>query len=181
LLGSAITALRDRQAWVDLDVSVDNAAALSWYESLGFTPGAQSTYWEFGNDETLASPAMEISDWPQAQACHAAFGFSDFHLATPAERVRVGRVGRLWFRVSTAEAVCAAAVRSALRAIDPGRRIYAILPNGPLPPWIEANGKPVRTVQHMRTPLPALCRRLQSPPDRTGHSQANSPDRYAGK
>lgn len=163
LLKVAIASLRGRQPWVELDVSTDNVAALSWYGALGFAAVSQSTYWEFANEERLDCPNMEISDWPQAQACHAAFGFSEFHLAAPSTRVRVGRVGGAWFRLSTAEAVCDREVRTALRAIDPERRIYAVLPDGPAAPWIEAHGTRVRTTQHMRASLPALCGRLERP------------------
>ena len=73
LLRYALASLHDRQASVELDVSVENAAALRWYDALGFTPAAQSTYWAFANDERLGCPAMEIPDWPQSQACHAAW------------------------------------------------------------------------------------------------------------
>jgi N-acetylglutamate synthase-like GNAT family acetyltransferase len=163
LLKVAIASLRGPQPWVELDVSTDNVAALSWYSGLGFAAVSQSTYWEFANDEDPACPSMELSDWPQAQACHAAFGFSEFHVATPSTRVLVGRVGGAWFRLPTAEAVCDREVRGALRAIDATRRIYAVLPDGPAAPWIEAHGTRVRTTQHMRASLPALCGRLERP------------------
>jgi GNAT superfamily N-acetyltransferase len=161
LLEFAFAKLRGRRAWAELDVSADNAAALGWYGALGFTPVSHSTYWEFANDEKLDCPSMEVSDWPQSEACHAAFGFSEFHLETAATRVRVGRVGGAWFRLPTAEAVCAPEVRGALRAIDPTRRIYAVLPNGAAAPWIEAHGTRVRATQHMRASTAALYGRFE--------------------
>jgi hypothetical protein len=170
LLGFAISNLHGRQTWVELDVSVDNAAALSWYEALGFTAVSQVAYWEFANDARLDRPTMEIPDWPQAQTCHATFGFSEFHLETPSMRLKVGRVGGAWFRLPTAGAVCDPDVRGALGAIDPGRQIYAVLPSDPTAPWVEAHGRRIRAAQHMRTALPALCRRFE-------RSQASSPER----
>ncbi len=160
LLRFALAGLYAGQALVELDVSVENTTAVRWYETLGFTPAAHSTYWAFANDERLGCPSMEIPDWPQSQACHAAFGFSEFHLETPSARVKVGRVGCAWFRLPTAEAVCDPEVRGALRAIDPRPGIFAVLPDGPLARWIELNGKRVRRATHMRAPFSTVRGRL---------------------
>lgn len=170
LLRRGLEALGASRTWMELDVSLGNAAALRWYESLGFQPAGRSSYWEFTSAGAPEGAALEIPDWPQAQACHEAFGFSEFQLKTPAMSVRVGRVGDAWFRLPDAGAASSGAVRGALRAIDPARGIYAVLPEGSVTSWMEAHAKRVRSAQRMRARIAALsggAARLQtSSPER---------------
>lgn len=119
---------------IGLDVLHDNVRAVKWYRRLGFATRTSAEFVEVarpgGEDEDLAY----ISGLPQADLCQERFGFSKFNLVTSNGTFSVGRIGNTWFRLTDLAAVGNPAVFAALRLLDPGRRIFAVVPASSTPP-----------------------------------------------
>ena len=142
---------------MQLDVLATNRVARQWYERLGFRPASETHWWEVDlGDAPDAGAAVVVHGFPQAQAAHARFGFSQVRLAAPTGTYEVGRLGADWFRLTDAAALADAALLGALRWLDPRRRVLALLP-----PDADGPGWTLRaTTVRMTVPLPALRDRL---------------------
>jgi ribosomal protein S18 acetylase RimI-like enzyme len=153
----AVRAGRDR---VVLDVFEHNDVAARWYERLGFEPTGFSDWWSIDLDGTSSSPQAILIKYPEAEASHAMFGFSQFELVSVSGRYLVGRLGDDWFRLNQLGALSDPAIRAALARIDPNRRILAVLEDRSLPESLRAAARPlVRTVR-MEQRYAALMDRL---------------------
>ncbi len=64
-----------------------------------------------------------LREYPQAQACHRAYGFSMFSLVATGCEYKIGRLGDKWFRMSNVEASRMSEVRNILAHLDPSRRV----------------------------------------------------------
>lgn len=160
LLAYALHQCRRGQDVIDLDVFVHNDIARRWYMELGFTPVSRTTYWEFDAGEPDHHASIYVAEWPQAQACHSAFGFSQFCLNVSGKDISVGRVGTRWFRLPTAEAVTNGDVHAMLASIDAGRRIYAVLPDESVTEWVQNKGLRTISVDRMQAHLNDVQHRL---------------------
>lgn len=142
-----------------LDVLTTNEAARRWYERLGFEPESETAWWQVEQTATPPGDARAtVHGYPQAQAAHARFGFSQVDVATPTARHAVGRLGANWFRLTEAAALDDAALLDSLRRLDPQRRLLVLLRDDPAgaPP----GGTLRATTSRMRAPLATLRDRL---------------------
>jgi ribosomal protein S18 acetylase RimI-like enzyme len=115
---------------LSLDVFSVNSRAQQWYSQLGLSKTDQTDYLEV---ETLqrSTGNFRVDGWAQAEVCQDAFTFSSFTVTTQIGCHLIGRLGSRWFRITNASALADPGVWSALRTIDPARRILALIdPSG---------------------------------------------------
>ena len=119
---------------IGLDVLHDNVRALQWYSRLGFAARTSAEFLELGPPSGANEEPVYVSGLPQADLCQERFGFSRFNLITRKGTFSVGRIGDTWFRLTDLAAVGNPAIFAALNLLDPGRRIFAVLPASSAPP-----------------------------------------------
>jgi ribosomal protein S18 acetylase RimI-like enzyme len=117
-----------------LDVLHNNVRALEWYGRLGFAARTSAEFLEIAPPDGRDAEPAYVSGVPQADVCQERFGFSRFDLITCSGSFSVGRIGDAWFRLTQAAAISTPAVFAALQALDPARRVFAVLPAGSAPP-----------------------------------------------
>lgn len=111
-----------------LDVFADNSVAMQWYQGLGFKREGAISWLNIPTPRPRESGAAVVHAYPQARACHEAFGFSQLEVSTGTGRYTVGLLGSEWFRLTQAAAVADLDLLSALSRMDPRRRILGIVP-----------------------------------------------------
>jgi len=128
LFAAAVGMSGVRSGRIELDVLDHNVQALRWYGRLGFAATTSSDYLDLapprGGEE---SPAY-VAGLPQADLSQERFGFSKFQIVTGNGTFSVGRIGDSWFRLLDPAAAGSRAVFTALDRLDPGRRIFAVVP-----------------------------------------------------
>lgn len=134
LLSEALRMTGVSSGGMELDVLCDNAPALRWYGKLGFTTVSSAEFTELAAPGTADEGPAYVAGLPQADLCQERFGFSSFNLIGQQGTFSAGRIGDAWFRLTSPEAVRSAAIFAALDAIDPRRRIFAIVPADSAPP-----------------------------------------------
>jgi ribosomal protein S18 acetylase RimI-like enzyme len=162
LLGHAIEVLgTTRHRRLSLDVLESNLPASRWYDGLGFHEISR-TCWYVG---PIPAPAKEpesgttVSGMPQANACHAAFGFSMVTVTTGKKSYSIGLLGRTYFRVTSAEPLEDDDLLGALTRLDGSRQILALLPSGVLVP---KGLTPLAVTRRLTVELVTLTRSLES-------------------
>lgn len=142
-----------------LDVFDFNQAASSWYRQLGFKAVRDYAWYEVSvPDLPNANGFAALSGFPQAQAAHDQFGFSQFNVTTRAAQYVIGRLGKEWFRTTQPEAWDDADLMHALRTIDAGRRLLGIFPGDVK--LLNATSRRLFTSTRMTIELPRLKSRL---------------------
>ena len=126
LLERSLTGEASDTTPIELDVFEHNPRAIQWYQRLGFERRGGHAWFHLTSAARRAGQ-YSVEGWPQANVAHRQFGFSRFALVTNRGRHDVGRLGSEWFRVASREAVEDPQTVPALRAIDPRRRVLAIL------------------------------------------------------
>jgi GNAT superfamily N-acetyltransferase len=134
LLSAAVTMAGVGSGQIALDVFHDNTPALQWYGSLGFKTGASAEFLELAPPGSADEAPAYVSGLPQADLCQERFGFSSFNLISGKGTFSVGRIGDTWFRLTDPAAVRNPAIFAALNLLDPGRRIFAVVPSSSAPP-----------------------------------------------
>lgn len=119
---------------IELDVLHDNVAALRWYSRLGFTTRTSAEFIELAPPGEVDEEPAYVSGLAQADLCQERFSFSQFNLITGKGTFSVGRIGDTWFRLTDLAAVRNPTVFAALNLLDPGRRIFAVVPESSVPP-----------------------------------------------
>ena len=119
---------------IGLDVLHDNVRALQWYSRLGFATRTSTEFLELASPSGADEEPAYVSGLPQADLCQERFGFSKFNLITRKGSFSVGRIGDIWFRLTDLAAVGNPAIFAALNLLDPGRRIFAVVPASSAPP-----------------------------------------------
>jgi ribosomal protein S18 acetylase RimI-like enzyme len=119
---------------IGLDVLHDNVRALQWYSRLGFATRTSAEFLEIAPPSGADEEPAYVSGLPQADLCQERFGFSRFNLITRKGTFSVGRIGDTWFRLTDVAAVGNPAIFAALNLLDPGRRIFAVVPASSAPP-----------------------------------------------
>lgn len=117
----------DCQGAIFLDVFDDNIIARDWYRKIGFRSIARSAWWRVPI-KAVSAARGRVSGYAQANACHAAYGFSAFTLTTDAGTYAVGRLGRHWFRTTDPALLNDKQASACLARLDPERELLAILP-----------------------------------------------------
>jgi|ERR1039458_3029358 GNAT superfamily N-acetyltransferase len=119
---------------IGLDVLHDNVRALQWYSRLGFATRTSTDFLELAPPSGADEGPAYVSGLPQADVCQERFGFSRFNLITRTGTFSVGRIGDTWFRLTDLAAGENPAIFAALKLLDPGRRIFAVVPASSAPP-----------------------------------------------
>jgi GNAT superfamily N-acetyltransferase len=132
-IGTALLAAAVKMSGVDsgvigLDALEESPGVLKWYGRLGFAWRASAEFLELAPPGDAAGKPAYVSGLPQADVCQKRFGFSMFHVSSGKGSFSVGRIGEAWFRLTDAAAAGDPAVFAALRLLEPGRRILAVLP-----------------------------------------------------
>lgn len=161
LLRAAIERVHSpRQTTMPLDVLDDNPAR-QWYARLGFTEGTATSWWDWPIAEAGERGLYyTVADFPSARTCHAVFGFGQFRLRTSAGEYMVGLLSDRWFRVTQPTALRDPAVPVALRTIDPGRRLLALIPEEAVPHTAGERPRLLARTLRMTAPLDALIENL---------------------
>lgn len=141
LLKTAVQFLSNGSGRITLDVIEDNTPALNWYTGLGFEQRSVSEMVELAPPNDALPIPVWLSGAPQAALSQARFGFSLLTLITSAGEFNLGRVGESWFRLTDPTAAADARVLAALKTLDRGRRIFAVVP--------EDSGRPSLITQRM--------------------------------
>ena len=109
---------------MSLDVSQENERALEWYRRKGFEITGKT--WSYERALKRAGSRADyvtLRDWDSAEAWQSCYGFSQFRLVYQDETWVIGRLGKLYFRVSQQ---LPAAVETVLANMDPGRLLLVI-------------------------------------------------------
>jgi ribosomal protein S18 acetylase RimI-like enzyme len=147
---------------MQLDVFADNDVARVWYERLGFQAVGTTDWWVVEGAPPGRPQGVYVHGFAQAEASHAAFGFSQLAVETGTGRHAVGRLGADWFRLTRPDAVGDAALGGTLAELDPARRILALIPAGTLPSPVAPRAKLVRRSLRMHADIEALTAALDS-------------------
>ena len=110
---------------VILDVFRTNTRAIQWYQSLNFVDASKFGWWEPISERPSSGRTgpVAVSGLPQADVCHAQFGFSEFTLEVDSGSYQVGRLGSKWFRLTDPAAACDTDLVAALNKLDPSRAV----------------------------------------------------------
>jgi GNAT superfamily N-acetyltransferase len=133
LLSGALKLTGSGSGKIGLDVLHENTGAIRWYRRLGFSITAAAEFVEIAPPDLIGDEYAYASGLPQADLCHARFGFSTFHVTTAAGGFSVGRIGDAWFRLTDPAALASPAVFKTLYLLDPGRRVFAVVPASSAP------------------------------------------------
>ena len=133
LFSGALSMLHPCAGHIELDVLDDNVGAMEWYRRLGFTTNGSSEFVELATPAAGHEEPALISGLAQSDLCQERFGFSTFNLICQNVTFTVGRVGDAWFRLTDPAAAGDPAVFTALRLLDPARRIFAVAPVSSIP------------------------------------------------
>jgi ribosomal protein S18 acetylase RimI-like enzyme len=134
LLSAAVGMSGVSSGQIGLDVLHDNVRALQWYSRLGFATRTSADFLDLAPPGGADEGPAYVSGLPQADLCQERFGFSTFNLITRKGTFSVGRIGDTWFRLTDLAAVGNPAIFTALNLLDPGRRIFAVVPASSVPP-----------------------------------------------
>ena len=161
LLARSLQLLKPRsEERIVLDVFADNLTALNWYRRLGFETDEHNGWWSppWPTGGRLLPSALDrtvIAGLAPASAVFDRFGFSEFTLASRGQSYQVGRLGRTWYRTTSAELLADRIALSALRRHDPGRRLLVILPLR-RPPALLKGLRPITSAMRMSISAAAL-------------------------
>jgi ribosomal protein S18 acetylase RimI-like enzyme len=142
-----------------LDVLERNVVAQNWYRHLGLSRIGSTIWWEVSPPE-VRDLAFGITGWPQAEASQQVFAFSTFTITTSTASYVVGRLGRDWFRVTAPAAIVDAEAWAALKAIDPNRRVLALIEDGGMPSSVEPRCRRLTSTLRLSGPLRDVETRL---------------------
>lgn len=142
-----------------LDVFSDSGFLREWYERLGFAPQHLTHWWDCPILPGGNGAAACVREYAQAQLVQQAYGFSRFTVATTTGEYTVGCMGREWFRVGRAEALCDLDLHVVLKALDPTRRMLALLHEDECLRLPAQATRLVTTVREV-VPLTVLCGHL---------------------
>ncbi len=156
---------------IELDVFEHNDRARAWYERLGFAECARQTWYTSASwrppQASERKPATRpggdylIDGLPQADAVHAAFGFSQFQLTTARDTYRIGRLGSEWFRLFSPLVLADGAALTALHRLDAHRRLFLIAGSDkPMEDWPNVALRKVAGSCHMRARREAVIAHL---------------------
>jgi ribosomal protein S18 acetylase RimI-like enzyme len=134
LLSAAVGMSGVSSGQIGLDVLHENVRALQWYGRLGFVTRTSAEFLELAPPSGVDEGPAYVSGLPQADLCQERFGFSKFNLITRKGTFSVGRIGDTWFRLTDLAAIGDPAIFAALNLLDPGRRIFAVVPASSAPP-----------------------------------------------
>lgn len=112
-------------ATVELDVLVGNPAR-RWYESMGFVAFGQQRWLDIEDWTNTSGAAGTVLDYPQAAACHRAYGFSQIRVAADCGVCIVGQLGVRWFRLTDPRLLDDARVLATLTEIDDSRTLLVL-------------------------------------------------------
>jgi GNAT superfamily N-acetyltransferase len=143
-----------------LDVHEDNAVALRWYDALGFVTRTTTEWFVLPLPAAASAAPGRVTGAPQAAVCHAAFGFSRITVSTPTGSHDVGMLGGRWFRITSRAALDNASLVAALRAVDPARRVLALLPTGTLTTRAFREARRVTATRRLTCDIDVLRARL---------------------
>jgi len=143
---------------IGLEVFDDNLSAREWYVRLGFDTRQTADLIEIAPPDAPPEEPGYVSDLPQADLCHERFGFSRFNLITARQSYSIGRIGSAWFRLNGSAALTDPSVFSTLRRLDPGRRIFAVVPSLSVAPTQVA--QLFATTHRMEAEVPRFLARL---------------------
>jgi Acetyltransferases len=113
-----------------LDVFEFNTVALNWYQRLGFAVRHQTDWYVLPPLQTAGTSWHTLEGFPQAEAAHERFGFSQFRLVTHNGNYAVGRLGTAWFRLTQPGALADVDVLPALARVDAHRRVLFLTKQG---------------------------------------------------
>lgn len=110
-----------------LDVEQNNHRARKWYERQGLQEVSMTWLHQKELDDVSTVSCLvdirkevHLRDWENAQAWHAAFGFSMIHLMYHGQEWPVGRLGQRFYRV---EGLLPPQIETLLREIDGERQL----------------------------------------------------------
>jgi len=109
-----------------LDVFADNHVAKQWYSKLGFARNYTTGWYSFPVVYKKTGLVGKVSGFPQADLCHARFGFSQFSVHASKNSYSVGRLGNDWFRVTQKEILQDAEAVNTLAKLDARRKILGL-------------------------------------------------------
>jgi ribosomal protein S18 acetylase RimI-like enzyme len=122
---------------VELDVFTWEPKTVRWYREMGFSERYRRHWYTGGNPfvpqdgrkpGTGRSPSFILEGFPQAEACHKAFGFSTFDVRTDSGVHQVGRLHQRYFRLQGITAEPERDLLAGLAELDPGRQLFIISP-----------------------------------------------------
>lgn len=143
-----------------LDVFEQNSTAASWYERLGFVEAERAVWCDLPIADGEGTPGF-VSDFPQAEVCQAAFGFSQFKVTTSAGTFVIGRIGDRYFRITHVDALADRSLGATLRELDDRRNVLAILPPDVAGTALSVTGaRLLNRTRRMRCEMPSLLRAL---------------------
>lgn len=156
LLHGALEAARRSENDVFLlDVIETNRRAADWYKRLGFETITPNGWWVIDVPEGSPEGGV-ILGFPQAEAAHRMFGFSELRVSTARGEAIVGRLGDHFLRITDPAVLHDPEVWGIVRAVAPGRRLLVL---GPDPGAVE--GVPIFRLLRMWAPSEMVMSRFE--------------------
>ncbi|MFD1020257.1 GNAT family N-acetyltransferase [Thalassobacillus hwangdonensis] len=115
-----------RKTKIVLDVFEENISAIKWYESCGFEKES-SNYWyvsEQPKTKRLDNPTVE--NYPQAEAVHLAYGFSELSVQTFKGKYQVTRLNENLYRMTDSNTYQNQDLLYLLKRLDRKRQLLVI-------------------------------------------------------
>jgi ribosomal protein S18 acetylase RimI-like enzyme len=159
LLADGIARFANGAESLSLDVFSVNSRAQRWYSKLGLSKIDQTDYLEVEALQ-LVDIKSRVEGWIQAEVCQNTFTFSSFTVTTDIGCNLIGRLGSRWFRITNASALADPGVWSALRTIDPARRILALIDPGGMRDDARLAVRRLASTVRLSGPLPRVRERL---------------------
>lgn len=148
-----------------LDVFSDNERARRWYDALGLRFAHEIAWVEYrlSRPRKGPDPRWSVLDLPQADQAHARQGFSQFRLQTPTRTHLVGRLGRSYFRTTSAEILDDPVAMSGLSSLDPRRTLVCIDAAHAIRAAARDGGVLLARAYRLDGPIPTALARLRQP------------------
>ncbi|MBC8079126.1 MAG: GNAT family N-acetyltransferase [Gorillibacterium sp.] len=121
-------ALRHGYSKVRLECFSWNESVYQSYLALGYVKTGE-TFWSVGTNPVKDKPANHqylVRDYPFAEVCQQAFGFSTFHLEKDGKTSRIGRIQSGYYRITLENEHLDEDLLQVLAALDPSRSLFVI-------------------------------------------------------
>lgn len=154
---------RSGESCLLLDVFDDTPRAVAWYRSWNMRQEQEFAWIQLPLPAGGPRSGRDLpSEWAEAQARQARYGFSQFTLSTATGTYRVGRLGERLFRCGTFGILDDVAALEELARFDPQRQLLCVGPATEVPIVVLRSGSIVARSERLTAPCEDVMACLES-------------------